>query len=154
MIRATHGFALPSAIFLLVILAALGAFIVNISTGQQVSLALDVLGERAYQAAYAGREWARYRINATPGCPVAGTPWPAGASSVSLDFTDTQTLGDFKATIECRLLESTDVDGVATSLFEVRVTACNHPNAAEPRCPGASTAFSYVERQMQALVGL
>jgi MSHA biogenesis protein MshP len=154
MIGATRGFALPSAIFLLVILAALGAFIVNISTGQHASQALDILGERAYQAAYAGREWARYQINASSASPIcpASTAW--GASTFSLGFAGTETLGDFNATIECRLLESTDVEGVPTSLFEVRVTACNHAQTAEPKCPGAVTAFGYVERQIQALLSL
>lgn len=151
MIRFARGFALPAAIFLLVILASLGAFIVNISTGQHASQALDISGERAYQAAYAGREWARYQISVTPACP-ASTGW--GTSTYSLDFTGTETLGDFSATIECRLLESTDVAGVPTSLFEVRVTACNSAQAIEPRCPGAVTSFGYVERQLQALIGL
>ncbi len=151
MIRFARGFTLPTAIFLLVILAALGVFIMNISIGQHTSLTMDIQGERAYQAAYSGREWARYRINASSTCP-ASTAW--GASGYSLDFTGTQTLGDFKATIECRLLENTDVTGVATSMFEVRITACNHVQAAEPRCPGDSTAFDYVERQIQALIGL
>ena len=36
------GFALPSAIFLLVILAALAAFLVNISMTQNVTSAQDV----------------------------------------------------------------------------------------------------------------
>lgn len=151
MTRFARGFALPSAIFLLVILAALGAFIVNISTGQHASQALDISGERAYQAAYAGREWARYQINALSACP-ASTAW--GGSGYSLGFSGTETLGDFRATIECRLLESTDVAGVPTSLFEVRVTACNFAQAAEPRCPGAVTSFGYVERQLQGLIGL
>lgn len=153
MIRFARGFALPSAIFLLVILALLGAFIVNISTGQHASQALDILGERAYQAAYAGREWARYQINATSLCPVPGsTDWDA--SNYSLDFTGTETLGDFRATIECRLLESTDVAGVDTSLFEIRVTACNLVQTTEPRCPGAVASSGYVERQLQALIAL
>lgn len=149
MIRFARGFALPSAIFLLVILASLGAFIVNISTGQHASQALDILGERAYQAAYAGREWARYQVNASSGCP-PNTTWNGSGSS--LDFTGTETLGDFRATIECRLLESTDVAGVATLLFEIRVTACNLAQTTEPRCPGAVTSSGYVERQLQGLI--
>lgn len=151
MIRIARGFALPAAIFLLVILSALGAFIVNISTGQHASQALDIQGERAYQAAHAGREWARYQINATSGCP-ANTAW--NGSGYSLGFAGTETLGNFSATIECRSLESTDVAGVPTSLFEIRVTACNLAQIAEPKCPGTATSSGYVERQLQALISL
>lgn len=56
------GFSLVSAIFLLVVIAALGLFTVTISTTQQQSSAMDVLGARAYQAAKAGIEWSIYRI--------------------------------------------------------------------------------------------
>ena len=42
-----RGFSLISAIFLLVVIAALGTFAVTLSTNQQQSAALDVLGARA-----------------------------------------------------------------------------------------------------------
>ena len=82
---ANRGFVLPSAIFLLVILAALAAFLVNISTTQSMTSAQDVQGARAYQAARAGIEWGLYQVldptNATVALMVApyGTgalPWP------------------------------------------------------------------------------
>jgi autotransporter translocation and assembly factor TamB len=41
-----HGFSLVSAIFLLVVIAALGTFAVTLSTTRQQSAALDVLGAR------------------------------------------------------------------------------------------------------------
>ena len=80
-----RGFALPSAIFLLVILTALAAFMVHFSTTQSVTSAQDVQGARAYQAARAGIEWGLYGVldptNATVAAMVApyGTgaqPWP------------------------------------------------------------------------------
>jgi MSHA biogenesis protein MshP len=54
------GFVLPSAIFLLVILAGLAAFLVNISMTQNITSAQDVQSARAYQAARAGLEWGLY----------------------------------------------------------------------------------------------
>ena len=56
------GFVLPSAIFLLVILAALAAFLVNISTTQNMTSAQDIQGARAYHAARAGVEWGLYQV--------------------------------------------------------------------------------------------
>lgn len=163
------GFALPSAIFLLVVLAALGAFMVNISITSQSSALLDVAGERAYQAANAGMEWARYRIstNATAAtadaCP-AGTGW--NASTTSLDFPGSLTLTGYRASVECRVAPDggkTDVNGVATTVYEIRVTACNKPTGAQLLCPPAnageqantrSAEMGYVERQMQGLIGV
>jgi len=60
--RVQRGFSLVSAIFLLVVIAALGAFAVTVSTTQQQSAALDLLGARAYHAARAGIEWGAYQI--------------------------------------------------------------------------------------------
>ena len=70
-----QGFAIVTAIFILVVLAALGAFIVSISTNQQIGTALDIQGVRAYQAAKSGVEWGIYQVEATPAYNFSyGTP--------------------------------------------------------------------------------
>ena len=77
--RAESGFALPSAIFLLVILAALAAFLVRISMTQSMTSAQDIQGARAYHAARAGIDWGLYEVldptNATAVAPTAAN-WP------------------------------------------------------------------------------
>lgn len=74
-----RGFTIVSAIFLLVVLASLGAFIVNISTTQSITSAQDLQGSRAYHAARAGLEWGLYQVldplNATVVLP-ASPSWP------------------------------------------------------------------------------
>jgi len=55
--RTQAGFAAIAAIFLAVILAALGAFMVTFSNTQQLTSAQDIQGSRAYWAARAGLEW-------------------------------------------------------------------------------------------------
>ena len=65
------GFALPSAIFLLVVLSALGAFLLTFSSGQQMSSAADINGSRAYWAARAGIEWGAAKIKAAGACPAS-----------------------------------------------------------------------------------
>ena len=59
--RTESGFVLPTAIFLLVILAALGGYMVSLSRTSHLSSALDIQGARAYQAARAGIEWAAWQ---------------------------------------------------------------------------------------------
>lgn len=77
--RPQRGFAAIAAIFLVVVLAALGAFMVTFSNTQQLTAAQDVQGSRAYWAARAGLEWAVVAIPATPALcanPVAAPPPP------------------------------------------------------------------------------
>ena len=52
-----RGFAAIAAIFLVVVLAALGGFMLTFSNTQQLTSAQDVQGSRAYWAARAGLEW-------------------------------------------------------------------------------------------------
>ena len=74
-----RGFAIISAIFLLVVLAGLAAYLVNVSTTQSINSAQDVDGSRAYHAARAGTEWGLYQVldpgNATV-VPPASAAWP------------------------------------------------------------------------------
>lgn len=74
--RIQRGFAAVAAIFLLVVLAALGAFMVSISSSQQLSSAQDLQGSRAYWVARAGLEWAIGSLSAVPaGCPTPPSPF-------------------------------------------------------------------------------
>jgi MSHA biogenesis protein MshP len=70
-IRPTQrGFAAIAAIFLVVVLAALGGFMLTFSNTQQLTSAQDVQGSRAYWAARAGLEWGLVRIPEDPTlCP-------------------------------------------------------------------------------------
>ncbi len=69
------GFLLPAAIFILVILAGLGAYALNISSVQNNASIQDIQGTRAYHAARAGTEWAAHQVIQTtplttlPACP-------------------------------------------------------------------------------------
>ncbi len=72
-----RGFAAIAAIFLVVVLAALGAFMVTFSNTQQLTSAQDVQGSRAYWVARAGLDWAIGYLVANPAattCP--GNPSP------------------------------------------------------------------------------
>lgn len=61
------GFSLVAAIFLIVVLAALGAFAVQVAMAQYQSATLDLLEARAQAAAEAGLEYgANLTLQATP----------------------------------------------------------------------------------------
>jgi MSHA biogenesis protein MshP len=83
-----RGFAAVAAIFLVVILAALGGFMVSFSNTQQLTSAQDIQGTRAYWAARAGLEWAVGAIVASAPVPPATTPaatCPVSAPPASID---------------------------------------------------------------------
>lgn len=79
-----HGFSLISAIFLLVVIAALGAFAVTLSTTQHQSQAMEVMGARAYQAALAGVEWAAFNVaNSASGVEWVGCTATVPAATIN-----------------------------------------------------------------------
>src|SRR5450830_1394703 len=89
--QAQRGFAAISAIFLVVILAALGAFMLTFSNTQQLTSAQDLQGTRAYWAARAGLEWGIGSVASPvppPACP-PDTTLPGGTAIFDGGFTVT-----------------------------------------------------------------
>ena len=136
------GFSLVAAIFLLVVLSALGAFMVSFSGVQHTTAARDVLGARAYHAARSGIEWGAFQVLtpvAAPGCP--GTTNLTGLGG---------TLAPFTVTVTCTNAPATE-GAIANNVtvYSFTADACNQPNAAGA-CPNATPGEEYVARQLQA----
>lgn len=135
---AESGFVLPSAIFLVVILAALGGYMVTLSRTSHMSGALDIQGARAYQAARAGMEWAAWQVVNLP--PVAlpnpvPTPCPLPFPG---SFTPTGTLAAFTVTVTC-VRTAHDDGGALVEVYQVTSTATS----------GVPDTVDYVDRQIQ-----
>ena len=64
----SSGMSLVAALFLIVVIAALGAFAVRIGMGQQQTVNLSLLSNRAMAAANAGIEWSAYRALESGNC--------------------------------------------------------------------------------------
>lgn len=71
--RFQQGFAAMAAVFIMVVLAALGGFMVSFSNAQHLTHAQDVQGTRAYWAARAGLEWGVGMVVQNNACPAALT---------------------------------------------------------------------------------
>jgi MSHA biogenesis protein MshP len=67
----SSGFTLVAALFLIVVVAALGAFAVRISLGQQQTVNLALLSARALSAANSGIEFGAYRALNASSCASA-----------------------------------------------------------------------------------
>lgn len=130
-----QGFSLVSAIFLLVVLAGLGAAIVNVSSMQHTGSAIDVQGTRAYQAARAGIEWGLYRLKG------------ASCNALTSFVPPAPTLSGFTVTVRCESVIDPKTTPVTTA-FRIESTACNKPDASG-HCPGTAGGTFYVERQLQ-----
>lgn len=86
---AQRGFAAVAAIFLVVVLAALGSYMVAFSNTQQFTSAQDAQGSRAYWAARAGLEWGVSVGASTSACPAASTALTIQGYSVAVACSST-----------------------------------------------------------------
>ena len=140
-----------SAIFILVVLAALGAFIVNVSTTQQITTAQDTQGARAYQAARTGIEWGLYQVldpaNATVVAPSAAT-WPNLPECPAATILPVE---GFNVQVACTRYPTTaapnDIYRENGSMRAIRVYELTA--TASTGTPGTA---GYIERQLQARV--
>lgn len=135
-----RGFSLVTAIFLLVVLTALGAAIARIASVQHATSALDVQGVRAYQAARAGIEWGLYQQSKGSCAPVASLNLPG-------------TMSEFTVTVTCA---TTSGPAAAANLdrWVITATACNDPipgSLTSPQiCPNPNGGQHYMQRVLQA----
>lgn len=81
-LRNQRGVALVAAIFLLVVLAALGVYMVTIAGVQSRTPVFALQGAQAYAAACSGVEWGIYQ--AENGSCSAGATFPVGNFSVTV----------------------------------------------------------------------
>lgn len=134
-----QGFAIVSAIFIIVALAALGVYITVVSSTQHLGSTLDLEGARAYQAARSGSEWGAAQVVLV-----------AGASC----FPDKNlgAVNGVAVTVRCEAGPAGPAGEIGLgALFTIRAWACNRPGA-DGACPGAAGAANYVERYMTILV--
>jgi MSHA biogenesis protein MshP len=123
------GAALISAIFLIIVLVALGAAMVSLSTVQQDTATKAVLAARAYYGAKAGLEWGIQRAIAANTC------------AASTAFTLTQgSLDGVSVTVTCARSQH----GAGTTVFTYYL--------ASTATTGTLGALSYAERRMEATV--
>ncbi len=127
-----RGVALVSAIFLLVVLAALGAYMITVSGVQQTTVNRALIGARTHYAARAGLEWGIHRAVAPP---TLGT----GECLSSAQFGLTgYGLDDVQVTVGCTLNLYTPGDDAY--VYAITSTARN----------SSTGTVEYAERKLEA----
>jgi MSHA biogenesis protein MshP len=138
--RGSGGFAMASAVFILVALAALAAAIALLTTRSGTGHAQDIVGSRAYQAARTGLEWGAYQVldplSATatgpaaplPNCPgvalAAACPTAAAPSLSTLPAApfNASALAGMTVTLQCSCADFTE-SGRNVRVYQLRSTA-------------------------------
>jgi MSHA biogenesis protein MshP len=155
----SRGSAIIVAIFVVVVLAALGAFIATISSNQQVGAAYDIQGARVYQGARYGTEWGVYQVlkGACSGgdfcalCQAASyaTPTSQNLSGLAGSMSGTT------VTVTCGSGAASYSEGASTVwVYQITADACNQPNGSS--CPNTTAAvvgsMAYIERRISLTV--
>lgn len=135
------GFTLVSVLFIIVVLAALGAAIASVSTRQHLGSAAEVESARALQAARAGLEWAAFQVLRNPAPPAAAPSCFGTASFTAAGLTN------YTITVSCSQTAGTD-GSTALSFYQLTANACNAPSSGACPNTGASPSNTYVERQL------
>lgn len=108
--RAERGFSLVSALFLLVVLASLGAYMVSISGTQHFTALYAAQGAKAFHAARAGVDWGISSAISGGACP-ANTTINTFAGGLS----------GFQAAVTCTATSHTE-KGITFNVYVIQAT--------------------------------
>jgi MSHA biogenesis protein MshP len=137
--KTQSGFAAIAAIFLVVVLAALGGFMLTFSNTQQLTSAQDLQGSRAYWAARAGLEFGIGSVTLNGVCPSSPTKL---------------TVDSYTVCVTC--VPASYTDAIALTIFQFKSDAYSiAPNSCSPAdltllANSSVGKLGYVERSLSA----
>lgn len=139
--RKQEGAALITAIFLLVVLATLGAYMVSIGGTQDTAATKSLQAARAYFGARAGVEWAIHRAINDPTAICSST----SVTATSFTFTDNG-LRDVSVAVNCSYsTHDENVVAGTTNPFNVYYITST-------AAYGASGSVDYAQRRLETTV--
>jgi|TARA_B110000908_G_scaffold145632_1_gene176051 MSHA biogenesis protein MshP len=140
-----RGFASIVALFLLVVMAAMGSFMLTFSNTQQLASAQDIKGSQAYWAARAGLEWGMGYVIRQPAGTVECADLPDESTGFDGVFTEELTGFDGGFTVEVTCKKSVYTEGVKNiKIFSITSVANNNP-----AMPGN---VGFIERSVSASI--
>ena len=140
--RPQAGFVLMLALFMIVSLAAIGAYLLTVSINQVEAGVQGEQGARAYQAARTGIEWGAYQLMRNSGGAFATATCNAAGAPAQQLILGTGLTGFF-VEIGCQVTGPETEGAAILRTFRVTATGCN-----KNPCGGA-VGPTYVERQLQ-----
>jgi MSHA biogenesis protein MshP len=138
--KTERGFASIAAIFLLVVMAALGGFMLTFSNTQQLTSAQDLKGTQAYWAARAGLEWGMGSVirqaSRTAACPTTDT--------ILTGFG-----GGFTVAVTCKMQEYTESYPAPIGIKVIKIFSLTSVANNDPATPGN---VGFIERSVSASI--
>lgn len=139
LLRRQSGFSIVMGIFLLLIIAGLGVFMLSIYVSQQTASTQDIQGARAYQAAKAGIEWGTYQIMLPENGTAVVAPYACIGAMGTPSFSGA--LQNFAVSVSCSVVTTTE--GPNTIRVYQIVSTASFGTAPSP---------DFIERQMSARI--
>ncbi len=132
-----QGFSLVTALFLIVVLAVLAGYMINLRGVQQFTVVMSVQGARALQAARAGLEYGAFRALNAGSCNASETI-VFGAAEPALE--------PFSVALTCIQSSHTE-DTTTINFYELTATATNGNYGS-----GINANPDYVSRRLRTTV--
>jgi MSHA biogenesis protein MshP len=146
--KTERGFASIAAIFLLVVMAALGGFMLTFSNTQQLTSAQDLKGSQAYWAARAGLEWGMGSIirqaSKTAACPTLPTTNPPTDHTTLTGFD-----GGFTVAVTCERSVYTEFYPAPINKKDIKIFSLTSVANNDPATPGN---VGFIERSVSASI--
>ncbi len=136
------GFSLITAIFLLVVLATLMGYMVNLRVVQQQTVVMSIQGARALQAARSGLQFGVYKA-------LSGTSCSPGVDTTEVvTFLPAEAaLANFSVSVNCTATEHTEGAAAAFRFYTLTALA-----SAGSYALGSDANPDYVSRQIRVTV--
>ena len=152
--KTERGFASIAAIFLLVVMAALGGFMLTFSNAQQLTSAQDLKGSQAYWAARAGLEWGMGNIirqaSKTAACPTLPPTVPPTDPPTYQDHTTlTGFDGGFTVAVTCEISEYTEFYPAPITEIDIKIFSLTSVANNDPATAGN---VGFIERSVSASI--
>ena len=138
--HAQRGVSIIAAIFLLLLFAALAAFMASLTSSAHMTSAQDVQGMRAYQAAQAGVEWGLFQLD--PGDSALALP--AAASANCAASSTLNQISGFTVVVSCSRSPTYTEGTLTLAVYQIIATAT---------VAGATAPPAAAERQAEARIG-
>lgn len=122
MIRVEKGFSLVGAIFLIVIVAVIGAAMVKIASVQQQTSTFSILSSRALFAAESGVNWGIQQVVSSNACSPAGDGDFATSGDGDFSLTGGTSAG-FNVSVTCTFTAHTEAPDPAYNVYRLTSTA-------------------------------
>jgi MSHA biogenesis protein MshP len=132
------------AVFMIVTLAAIGVYVLTISTGQVHATTQDEQAARAYQAARSGVDWAAYRL-------LQQNDTCASLNQTLTFAAPASWLIGFDAVVSCSTVGTETEGAITLTVYRISVTGCS-PSPCTPATATTPGSATYVERQLQLTV--